>query len=335
MKYGILLWPHANGRYQQAVQPLALCEARLLLSAAGIDAEPRLDELFGAGIICFEAPELGERARALLALHSLNYLLCELHGDRLTPIGGRAKAFLGHDLNGILKYKGKTNERFTSFLVNMALLSGAFADAFDHKLCLFDPMCGRLTTLFEACNRGYDAWGADLDGREIGEGLTFFRKYLEHHHFKHAIRQDALTLPGKRSAQVRRISFAADAAGYRAGDQRTLSATELDCESAARAFGAGRFHMAAFDMPYGVQHGPGGRESFEKLLGRVAEPLLAALKPGGAVALSFNSHTLKAETARAVLTNAGFGVCRGESYDHLAHWVEQAIVRDVVVAQKL
>ncbi|MGJ4850554.1 hypothetical protein ACH6CV_09915 [Bacillota bacterium Meth-B3] len=101
MKYGILLRPHANGRYQQAVQPLALCEALALLSAAGIDAKPRLDELFGAGIICFEAPELSERACALLALHSLNYLLCEVHGDRLAPVGGRAKAFLGHDLNGI------------------------------------------------------------------------------------------------------------------------------------------------------------------------------------------------------------------------------------------
>ena len=40
MIYGMLLWPHANSRYQDAVKPLALGEMALLLRAAGLSAQP-------------------------------------------------------------------------------------------------------------------------------------------------------------------------------------------------------------------------------------------------------------------------------------------------------
>ena len=40
MIYGMLLWPHANSRYQDAVKPLALGEMALLLQSAGLKAQP-------------------------------------------------------------------------------------------------------------------------------------------------------------------------------------------------------------------------------------------------------------------------------------------------------
>lgn len=336
MKYGILLWPHANSRYFEAVGPLARGEANLLLARAGLRPNASIDAVKGVDFLTFETDDpLDDRQISLLRRHSMIYLLVLMEDDgRMTPLSGRADAYLGHDLGGILKYKGKTNDAFTRYLLNLALLSGDYADRFDEALSVLDPMCGRLTTLFEAVNRGYDASGADVDGKEISEGMKFFRKYLEFHHVKHAFTENSMTLPGKKHARVRRYQFAADADAFKAGDRRTLSVTELDAEGCARAFGAGKFHMAVFDMPYGVQHGPGGREPFDALLSRVLPGVHAALRRGGAVAFSFNAHTLPAKTARALLAQAGFEVMEGDGYDGMAHWVEQAITRDVAVGRK-
>ncbi len=336
MQYGILLWPHANARYQQAACPLALSELRMMLKAAGLDVRARIEEKLGAHFLMFELDAPSERQLALLSRHSQMYLMGEAGGAHFTPVLGRFNAYLGHDLPSILKYKGKTNESFTRFLINTALLSSQYAGQFDQRLSLFDPMCGRMTTLFEAVNRGYDAYGADVSAREITEGMTFFKKYLEARHFKHATAQESLTLPGKGASAVKSVVFSADADAFRRGDTRTLSVTAVDSQKAAQAFGRNRFHIAAFDMPYGVQHGPGdSREKFDVLLGRLLPQIHSSLKQGGAVALSFNTYTLPSATVKALLAGAGFRVMTGENYEGLAHFVEQAIVRDVLVGLKI
>ena len=133
MKYGILLWPHANSRYQQAVGPLALGEANLMLMRLGIEANARMESVAGVEFVVFDADtELTDRQIALLSRHSALYLLGRMDEDgKILPITSRAEAYLGYDLAGILKYKGKTNESFTRFLINIALLSSAFTDQFD------------------------------------------------------------------------------------------------------------------------------------------------------------------------------------------------------------
>ena len=55
--------------------------------------------------------------------------------------------------------------------------------------------------------------------------------------------------------------------------------------------------------------------------------------PGGGIALSFNTYTLKKEMLREMLEGAGFEVMRGGLYDELEHWVEQAVMRDAVVGR--
>ena len=83
--------------------------------------------------------------------------------------------FIGH-----FKYKGKTNEAFTRLLINYALCAGDFAGNFDQPLRLLDPMCGRGTALFEGLNRGYHAYGADVDRNGLEEGRRFLKRYLEY-----------------------------------------------------------------------------------------------------------------------------------------------------------
>ena len=87
-------------------------------------------------------------------------------------------------------------------------------------------------------------------------------------------------------------------------------------------------------MPYGVQHGPGGQRG--KTLQQMVKDVLPAWKkvllPGGAMALSFNTNTLRLEFVRQAMAEAGLRVMEGGEYDGLAHWVEQAITRDIAVA---
>lgn len=55
------------------------------------------------------------------------------------------------------------------------------------------------------------------------------------------------------------------------------------------------------------------------------------LLPGGAVALSYNTNTLKTETLRRIMADSGLEVMTGELYDSFSHWVEQAVTRDIAV----
>ena len=334
MTYGMLLWPHANSRYQQAVRPLALGEIRLLLQSAGIDAQPEWTRYFGTDWLRFDCEGLTDRQLALICRHSAMYLLCHLEDGCLRPLAGPQAPYLGPDLTGILKYKGKTNEAFTRLLINYALCAGDFAPAFDQALCLLDPMCGRGTALFEALNRGYHACGADISRGELDEGYRFLKKYLEYHRLKHKAGERSLTLSAGKSAPMRTLELAAERQAFEQGDTRQVSFICQDAALAAQALPENRFHLAVCDLPYGVQHGPSAKDGFALLLPHTLPSLRRALKPGGALALSFNTHTLPLATVRAHLAEAGFRVCQGGPYEGLAHWVEQAIVRDVAVGVK-
>lgn len=333
MKYGMLLWPHANARYQQAVMPLALGEMELLLKTAGISAQPVCERIAQTDWITFESQELSPRHLSIIGRHGAMYLLCQMENDLMRPVNGANDPYLGRDLSGILKYKGKTNEAFTRSLINYALCSSDFALE-EGPLSLLDPMCGRGTALFEGLNKGYHVWGGDISKTDLDEGARFLKKYLEYHRIKHKQKEGSLTLPGGKSAPVKTLEFAPDKEAFDEGDTRRASFVCQDAALALRALPQGSFHLAVCDLPYGIQHGPGGRDNFDQLLKKVLPCVHRALKKGGAVALSFNTHTLPAQKVLLALEEAGFTPCRDAAYQGLEHWVEQAIVRDLAVGVK-
>ena len=252
--------------------------------------------------------------------------------DWLRPVGGRAPAFVGSDLPGILKYKGKTNELFLQLLINAALMSSDFARVGEQRLELLDPMCGRGTTLFVAANYGWNASGTDIDRGDLAEAEKFLKRYFEFHRMKHALNRESRTTP-EGGVSLVTFSFGRTPEAYKAGDVSLLRLANVDAARTRAVFGRGKAHVIACDLPYGVQHAAVGARP-EQLLKKVLPAWRETLKRGGTAAISFNAQTLKARTVRELMAEAGFEVMRGGAYDGFEHWVEQAVTRDIVVGRR-
>ena len=317
MRYTMLLWPHANARYQAETEKLARAELEVTLARLGVEYTWEEGGVGGLPALDFAARAFTDAEARVLSRHSLLYVLFERREDgALLPLFGREAPRVGGDLPGILKYKGKTNEVFTQLLINLAWLAGNMPE----KAHLFDPMCGRGTTLFVALNRGWDATGSDIDRAALREAEQFFKRYLEYHRFKHATRRGSLTLRGKKSAPYTDFALAEGA----------LRLAEVDATRVREAFGAAKFDLLCADLPYGVQHG--SNMPLEALLRAALPAWVETLKHGAAIALSFNAQTLPARKVRALFAGAGLRVLEGGPYDHFEHWVEQAVTRDIAVA---
>lgn len=330
----VLLAPHQNCRYQASIEQLSRVELQLTLNAVGLDAQVCERVYAGHTALCVDAPCDDERLNRLLSGLSSAYMVCRAQPDgALYPLYGRKAALLGEDLSGILKYKGKTAETFTHLLLNVARLSSAYALS-DKPLNVLDPVCGRGTTLLEAINSGDNALGMDVDGKAIDEIKTFLKRYLTYHKLKHSVATGSLTAQGK-SYPMWQFSTANDADAYRAGDTRTLGAVVCDTLLADKVMPRRKFHIIAGDLPYGVQHAPHagrGQSPIESFTAQAVPVWARLLAPGGALALSFNTYTLKRQTLREQMKKSGLDVMEGGPYDAMEHWVEQAVNRDIVVA---
>jgi len=342
MKYTLLLWPHANARYQQETRKLALAELALMLARVMPEAEACIDDRADMPSLALDVPRpLDSKAIEAIRSHSLLYGLFEAREDgSLLPVAGRAEACLGADLPSILKYKGKTNEMFLQLMINAALYASDFWEA-GGALRLLDPMCGRATAPFLALNRGWNAVGADVDRADLKEAEKFFKRYLEYHRMKHSMARESRTLRGGKPAPVVRFEAAATPERFKAGETVSLSLMNLDAAQAAEALGKGAFHLIVCDLPYGVRHDAqlepaarSGRNWLESLTARSLAGFRELLKPGGAAALSFNAQTFPLEKVRGLMEAAGLEVMRGGPYDGFEHWVEQAITRDVAICKR-
>lgn len=338
MRYKMLLWPHANARYQREAVKLAGVELELMLNKLAPGA--RIVPGEGLDMPCLDIALDGALdAAAIEGIrgHSLLYGLFAERDGLLEPVAGRMPARLGGDLPAILKYKGKTNEMFLQLLINAALYAGDYWPAGREVLSFLDPMCGRATSLFVAANLGWDATGADVDRDDLKEAERYFKRYLEYHRFKHNVSRASRTLKQGGNAPECRFEYAADPGAAR----RALTLLGMDASRGGEALGRRAYHLVACDLPYGVRHDAqlarGERVKgnwLEALLERALPLWRAALKPGGTVALSFNAQNLRLERLRSLLEDAGFEALRGGAWDGFSHWVEQAITRDVVVGRK-
>ena len=341
MEYALFVLPHANARYAASSSKLFLAEVQCIALAAGLAMEDvHVQQEKGLSFVGFHAPEMTAAQRGALRRSALSYgLFSRRAGDFHLEEGPFSSPFSA--MAAILKYKGKTNETFTSFLLNMAIFSSVGAPRFEGGLRVLDPMCGRGTSLFVALAHGHDAFGIEIDPKNVQEMHNFTKRYLTYEHFKHKEDVQGLTVGGKKGGEKTTFVLSADAEAYKAGHVQKLCFVHGDAVHAKAFYSKEAFDVLVCDLPYGVQHAPrqgnqGGkaRITLEQMLHRMLEPACALLKAGGAAALSFNTFTLKRAVVCAALEDAGCRVLTAPYYQDLSHWVEQAVERDCVVAVK-
>lgn len=336
MTYCFQLLPHANIRYQESLDQLGAAELRCLLDTLGFHDVPlHRETLGGAAFLTFDVPELDEAQLRLLTRHSALLMLCSREDGLLRPLDVVRPDYLPRDLAEVLKYKGKTSAVFTTMMIDLALCASDYHHQ-EAPVTVLDPICGRGTTCFCALQRGMNAIGLDIDRRDLKECADYFSRYLQYHKLKHKLDQSARTVR-KTSVPEALYTLADSKEHFQQKDTRTLRLLQGDTGLTGELLRKFPVEVLVADLPYGVQHAPqDGRqpESFHGMLKRVLPSWKAALKPGGAMAISFNALTLPRKKLVELMEGAGLHVLSHGPYASFEHFVEQAVTRDVVVARR-
>jgi SAM-dependent methyltransferase len=349
--YGFLVSPSHNRVYSKAAAGLAASELAVFGERALGGRIRDISEAVIGGVpyVTFTGDDLTAREIRLLSNLSSLYALFEIDGEALRPVLKQPLDQFSSDLLTIQKYSGKTNEDFTKLLLNVtAMATDSPLALLDGGLRILDPMCGRGTTLNQAVMYGLDACGIDIDAKDFDAYTAFFRTWLKNSRIKH--QAEVTTVRRDRALLGRRMqaTFAASKERYRSGETIALTVVNADTLRSGDFFRPGSFDLVVTDAPYGVQHGsrpqgdrPGaqGREVLSRSpvhLLEAAVPVWARLlRTGGAIGISWNINVARTEQLAAILSGSGFAVQDSEAYRGFQHRVDQAIIRDLIVARKL
>jgi len=345
-QYAILVHPSANRVYAQHAARLMRGE---LLALDGLLLDGRLGALGGpvertmggVGYLVVPAPDLTEDELRVLGNLSSLLALFELRDDgALVPLDVQRLDRYDDDLLTILKYVGKTNEQLTRLLLNLTAAAALpLEDFLGSRVRVLDPMCGRGTTLNQALMYGWDAYGVDVDRRDVEAYTQFAERWLKDKRLKHRVSSSRVRVAGKNLGRRTSIELAASKEAYRAGDVQTLEVTQGDTLDTDRMYRAGFFDVVVADAPYGIQHGsvtgPRTPSRSPRALLADAIPVWAhLLRRGGAMGLSWNTKVLPREDLVEMLVDAGLDPLDDAPFHDLAHRVDQAVERDLVVARK-
>lgn len=333
MNLALLIAPQRSTMYGQLARTLALpellasplaprlrgwerCELAgqdwLLLDVDDAATDAELDTLWLLGTVAgvYEHfPQLGEVA-----------------GPLLRPIASPLDPFVPPAMIETRRYRGKTNELFTTVLLNLAVFASDYADRAAGHLRVLDPLMGGGTTLFVALVRGYDAVGIEREKDDFDSTNAYVLQFFKE-----------LRVPARRMEE--RVRGAGRRALFTVGprdDPRLLGLVHGDAYDAPELLtglpGGARFHALVADLPYGIQHQGQVNRFLDEGLPRWASALL----PGGAMALAWEaSGPRRRDAIDRASRHPGLRVVESPPYDAFEHQVDRQIKRrDVLVVRK-
>lgn len=340
-KYAILILPAMNKVYYKASIELAKAELSVMNLQICDGAIEYISEEVIAGIpyITFQHPQLQETHLFYMSHLSFIYALFEIQNELLKPLSISPTVYFEDDLISIQKYSGKTNEYFTKLLLNAAILSSNFKTEWTKKLHVLDPMCGKGTSLHLALQNGWNATGVEIDKKAFDAYEIFIKTYLKEKRLKHKFNNERI----RENKKVKGYKFSVEVANnkldYKEGNTLNLTVYNEDTKNIGSYFRAGTFHSLIVDLPYGVQHGSSSRTgSFTRnpifLLEEVLPGWKKVLKTGGTMGIAWNVNVLSRKALTDVLTAHGLEVLSSDAYLQFEHRVDQAVIRDFVIAIK-
>lgn len=339
--YALLLEASSNRVYGESSFALAQAELAVLDRTtlhAGVGSSQRLS-IGGVDYLVVEtADPLSAPGLAVLSNLSSLHAAFELRDDLLAPLPLRRRAVLDGDIVTIQRYSGKTNEALTHLLVNLALAeSGAFGRLLSgERITLLDPACGRGTTLNRAALYGMDAVGVELDQRDVEAYTVFLLTWLKDKRLKHKLEQAKLRKGRDNPAHRITVTYGE---GKDRSAHRVIDVIHDDTTAARTHLRARCADLLVCDLPYGVQHGSeqgGGRlDRGPGGLLRAALPVwFDLMRPGAAMALSWNRKTLARAKLVELVERTGFELRAPADDDAFVHRVDRAILRDALIAAR-
>jgi tRNA G10 N-methylase Trm11 len=208
----------------------------------------------------------------------------------------------------------------------------------DRRLLVLDPMCGRGTTLNQVIMYGWNAAGVDIDQKDFEAYATFIQTWLKRKRVKHQAEVTRVRRDKHLLGRKLQVSIGLTKDSYKAGDALSLTFVNADTVKTRDFHRADSVDLIVTDAPYGVQHGSRAGEGLQRSpldLLRGAAPVWAqVLRPGGALGIAWNTNVASRDAALDVLADAGLDPIDDGPYRSLAHRVDQAIVRDIVIARR-
>ncbi len=349
MKYAILYNPGHNRVYFETSLKLSVSE--FMIAAQRLETncgQIERQKICGVDYLTFQTErELTESDIRTLSGLSFVYALFgveEVQGEILfRPITRILEEFVDDGIGAILKYTGKTNEIFTRMMINVAYHTQNCARGRDQETVrLLDPIAGKGTTLYEGLVKGYDVCGIEIGDKVVKESYHFLKKFLEMAKYKFDSSILKISGPNKSFSAVRHTFVTARTKEeYKAKKTRTVEMVAGNSMYADKYYKKNTFDMIVGDLPYGVQHGNVTTEKQSSLTRNPSELLRACLpawkevlKTGGAICLAWNSNVLPRSKMEELFAEQGLEVCREGAYLEFEHRVDQAILRDIVVARK-
>lgn len=326
MKYGLIIKPTDNLKYYAVMKKLLLSEFNVVSQTLTSQvSDVALIELSKLSIITFTGDLIAEDVQILLNLSAI-MAVCEMK-DGLLVFDTLPYRYIGEDLPGILKYKGKTNPMFTALMLNIAITNVGLK--LTDKLTVLDPMCGRGTSLFVAATRGYDCMGIDSDKKNIDELEKYYLRYLKHERYKHRIGRTAVTISGRTGGQRYSITSAKTKEEFKSNDNHRLMYCKGDTKQTDTLLKGEKADVLIVDLPYGIQHSGRG-EVLSSLIAQAAVSWKKILKVGGCGVIAYNCNGLSRE--KIIGCFDGYEIISGGEYDGgFMHDVEQGIRRDILV----
>jgi SAM-dependent methyltransferase len=334
VRYALLVSPSTNRVYAQSASALAVAELQVVsadvLDGAIDDVRP---QMFGSvSYVTFTAPTLDGQSQSWVSNLAATFALFSVDdAGKFTPLDLARWDQLDSDLVSIQKYAGKTNEAFTKLLLNVTLAASAFAKE-RRSLSILDPLCGRGTTLNQALMYGHHATGVELDKKDFEAYALFIQRWVKDKRLKHTA--VAGHVKGHPKLDV---ELGTSKERYKAGNTLRATYVSADTHAIADVFQPRSFDLIVTDAPYGVQHGAQSGDALSRkpleLLASAMPIWRAALRPGGAIGISWNNLVARRDKLAQILAENGLEVRDSPAHRSFEHRVDNSIQRDLIVAR--
>ena len=339
-RHSLYLESDLNRVFSGALADLAATELRIVadevLPGAVGDIERVVDGR--SHLLRFDCTADDRHLAPLVGRLSASAALFRHHGELLAPIPIAEDLVYGTGLVTIPRYRGKTNERLTRAMLNVALAAAGIDPAHPDGTVL-DPLCGRGTTLNWALVYGLDAIGLEVERAALDQHATFIETWAKRGRRPHRAQRHK-----DRNAEHRLLTatVAPDRATLKADRGQRIETFHGDAGATDLPIRKGSVDVVVTDLPYGVQHRAAGGDRSQAsdrfdpiaLLARTLPAWHRWIRADGAVCLAWNLKQAERRDVSRVLVEAGFDPIVAPGGYSMRHIVDATIHRDVIVAKR-